>query len=167
MLTFQTRSPSFFFPIVGVSRVGRALSLRLPPHRQVACQRKLWGECARLGAHYALLFALFPARVLLPAVFLSGLLTATIVTVSHVTEDLYFDGPHKVGVWGVGLVCLGGRWQARQTLRPPFLLLPLRVGQWLHRHRHTHTRTRQSRALSVSLLYFGPQFSQPALILFY
>jgi hypothetical protein len=125
----------------------------------VACQRKLWGECARLGAHYALLFALFPARVLLPAVFLSGLLTATIVTVSHVTEDLYFDGPHKVGVWGVGLVCLRGRWQARQTLRPPFLLLPLRVGQWLDRHRHTHTRTRQSRALSVSLFYFGPQSS--------
>jgi len=63
---------------------------------KVAFQRKLWGECARLGAHYALLFALFPARVLLPAVFLSGLLTATIVTVSHVTEDIFFDGPHKV-----------------------------------------------------------------------
>lgn len=62
----------------------------------MAFQRKLWGECARLGAHYALLFALFPASVLIPAVFLSGLLTATIVTVSHVTDDLYFDGPHKV-----------------------------------------------------------------------
>lgn len=73
----------------------------------MAFQRKLWGECARLGAHYALLFALFPARVLLPAVFLSGLLTATIVTVSHVTEDIFFDGPHKVST--VGLVDLLAR----------------------------------------------------------
>lgn len=102
----KTRLPSvFFFHCRGFSSVGRAFFRRLPPHRQVAFQRKLWGECARLGAHYALLFALFPARVLLPAVFLSGLLTATIVTVSHVTEDLYFDGPHKVGVWGVGVIC--------------------------------------------------------------
>jgi len=64
---------------------------------KVAFKRKLWGEAARLGLHYAALFALFPAvPVLLPAVFVSGLLTATIVTVSHVSDDLYFDGPHKV-----------------------------------------------------------------------
>mmetsp|Transcript_47851 Transcript_47851/g.108585 ORF Transcript_47851/g.108585 Transcript_47851/m.108585 type:complete len:490 (+) Transcript_47851:99-1568(+) len=63
---------------------------------KVTFQRKLWGEFGRLGLHYAALGLLFPWQVLLPAVFLSGLLTATIVTVSHVSEDLYFDGPHKV-----------------------------------------------------------------------
>jgi len=63
---------------------------------KVSVQRKLWGEATRLGLHYALLFKLFnPLKVCLPAVFFSGLLTATIVTVSHVTEDLFFDGPHK------------------------------------------------------------------------
>ena len=68
---------------------------------KVALQRKLWGEAGRLGLHYAILAALFPGfrlarRVLLPALFMSGLLTATIVTVSHVSEDIFFDGPHKV-----------------------------------------------------------------------
>jgi len=63
---------------------------------KVAWQRKLWGEFGRLGLHYAGLALLFPVSVLVPAVFVSGLLTATIVTVSHVSEDLYFDGPHKV-----------------------------------------------------------------------
>ena len=68
---------------------------------KVALQRKLWGEAGRLGLHYAILAALFPGfrlarRVLLPALFMSGLLTATIVTVSHVSEDIFFDGPHQV-----------------------------------------------------------------------
>ncbi len=59
-------------------------------------QRKLWGEALRLGLHYCWLAALFPVTVLAPALFVSGLLTATIVTVSHVSEDLHLDGPHKV-----------------------------------------------------------------------
>ena len=35
---------------------------------------------------------------MIPALFMSGLLTATIVTVSHISEDLFFDGPHKVNL---------------------------------------------------------------------
>mmetsp|Transcript_44961 Transcript_44961/g.123279 ORF Transcript_44961/g.123279 Transcript_44961/m.123279 type:complete len:484 (+) Transcript_44961:270-1721(+) len=63
---------------------------------KVAMNRKLNGELFRLAAHYAIWAMIFPVKVLLPAVFLSGLLTATIVTVSHISEDLFFDGPHKV-----------------------------------------------------------------------
>merc|ERR1719199_2041736 len=64
---------------------------------KVAFRRKLWGECAGLAVHYAILGALFPVKVLVPALFISGLLTAIIVTVSHQNEDLYFEGPHKLG----------------------------------------------------------------------
>lgn len=64
---------------------------------KVAFKRKLWGEVAGMGLHYAMLFALFPVKVLLPALFISGLLTAIIVTVSHQNEEIHMDGPHKLG----------------------------------------------------------------------
>jgi len=63
---------------------------------KVTLKRKLHGQTFRLAAHYAIWCAIFPVHVLLPALFMSGLLTATIVTVSHVSEDLFFEGPHKV-----------------------------------------------------------------------
>merc|ERR1712070_270396 len=34
---------------------------------KVAFRRKLWGECAGLAVHYAILGALFPVKVLVPA----------------------------------------------------------------------------------------------------
>jgi len=68
---------------------------------KVALNRKLWGEAGRLALHYGILAVLFPGfqmarRVLFPALFMSGLLTATIVTVSHISEDIFFNGPHEV-----------------------------------------------------------------------
>lgn len=64
---------------------------------RVAWKRKLWGELLRLGAHYTALFAIFSPQILVPSLFMSGLLTATIVTVSHQSEDMFMDGPHKLG----------------------------------------------------------------------
>lgn len=62
---------------------------------RVAIRRRLWNEIWQLGAHYAILAALFPVKVLIPALFISGLLTATIVTVSHQSEDMFEKGPHE------------------------------------------------------------------------
>jgi fatty acid desaturase len=85
----------WFFPYSLLFAIWRIDSVK------VALNRKLWGEAGRLLAHYGILAALFPGftmfrRVLLPALFISGLLTATIVTVSHISEDIFFNGPHKV-----------------------------------------------------------------------
>jgi len=44
-----------------------------------------------LGIHYAVLFALFPFRVWFPAVFISGLMSATIVTPTHQDEEMFED----------------------------------------------------------------------------
>mmetsp|Transcript_29651 Transcript_29651/g.66474 ORF Transcript_29651/g.66474 Transcript_29651/m.66474 type:complete len:462 (+) Transcript_29651:87-1472(+) len=57
---------------------------------KVAWKRKLWPEVAALSAHYAWALALIPPHLLLGAVLVSGLMSATIVTVSHQTEDLHF-----------------------------------------------------------------------------
>lgn len=42
-----------------------------------------------LMAHYVALFTFFPLRVIVPAVFLSGLLSALIVTPTHQSEELF------------------------------------------------------------------------------
>mmetsp|Transcript_1434 Transcript_1434/g.2414 ORF Transcript_1434/g.2414 Transcript_1434/m.2414 type:complete len:513 (+) Transcript_1434:36-1574(+) len=56
---------------------------------KVAWKRRLWPELAALGLHYSLVCALkVPLAVCAGAVLLSGFMTATIVTVSHQTEDL-------------------------------------------------------------------------------
>jgi acyl-lipid Delta6-acetylenase / acyl-lipid (9-3)-desaturase len=47
-----------------------------------------------LLAHYAILFTLFPLQVWLPAVFLSGLISALIVTPTHQSEELFDDFQH-------------------------------------------------------------------------
>lgn len=62
---------------------------------RVALKRRLWGEVGTLGLHYLGLGLLFPAKIIAPAIFLSGALTALIVTVSHVNDELHFNGPHK------------------------------------------------------------------------
>lgn len=50
---------------------------------------KKWGEAARLAAHWAAFSALVPFRLLLASVWLSGLITATIVTVTHQSEEIF------------------------------------------------------------------------------
>ncbi len=52
-------------------------------------KRQKWGEAARLAAHWAAFGALAGAAPLLAAVWLSGLLTATIVTVTHQSEEMF------------------------------------------------------------------------------
>lgn len=49
------------------------------------------GELYGLLAHYAVLFTLFPINVWLPAIFLSGLVSALIVTPTHQSEELFAD----------------------------------------------------------------------------
>lgn len=44
-----------------------------------------------LLSHYFLLLTFFPAQVWVPAVFLSGLMSALIVTPTHQSEDLFED----------------------------------------------------------------------------
>lgn len=47
------------------------------------------GELYSLLAHYAFLFSVFPVSVWLPSVFLSGLISALIVTPTHQSEELF------------------------------------------------------------------------------
>jgi fatty acid desaturase len=51
---------------------------------------KKWGELSRLVAHWAAVLALIPAKTLFFSVWLSGFLTATIVTVTHQSEEIFF-----------------------------------------------------------------------------
>lgn len=48
-------------------------------------------ELYALLAHYAVLFTVFPIAVWLPAVFLSGLMSALIVTPTHQSEEMFSD----------------------------------------------------------------------------
>jgi len=55
-----------------------------------ALQSKKTGEGLRLAAHWAAFLAMVPTGPLFLSVWLSGLLTATIVTVTHQSEELFF-----------------------------------------------------------------------------
>ncbi|KAL7556971.1 hypothetical protein ACA910_018259 [Epithemia clementina (nom. ined.)] len=46
-------------------------------------------ELAALVGHYAILWTLFPMKIWFPAVFVSGLMSAIIVTTTHQSEDLF------------------------------------------------------------------------------
>ena len=48
-------------------------------------------ELLSLAAHYCFVLALLPPPVFVASVLLSGLISATIVTVSHQTEDLILE----------------------------------------------------------------------------
>jgi hypothetical protein len=58
---------------------------------RVALQQRLWGELACQAVHYALLLALVGPAMALGHVVVGGLLTATIVTVSHTAEEMLMD----------------------------------------------------------------------------
>merc|ERR1719181_1025751 len=52
-------------------------------------KHKKWSEAARLAVHWAAFSALLPAKTLWFGIWLSGLLTATIVTVTHQSEEIF------------------------------------------------------------------------------
>ncbi len=52
---------------------------------------KKWNEAARLAVHWAAFCAFLPARAVLLGVWLSGLITATIVTVTHQSEEIFIN----------------------------------------------------------------------------
>lgn len=51
-------------------------------------------ELYALLAHYAIVLTIFPWQVWLPAVFVSGLMSALIVTPTHQAEDMFADYQH-------------------------------------------------------------------------
>lgn len=62
---------------------------------RVAFGQRLWGEAARLVAHWAIFMTLVPTKLLLLSVWLSGLLTATIVTATHQSEEMFMNAPES------------------------------------------------------------------------
>jgi len=51
---------------------------------------KKWGQAARLAVHWAAFLSVVPAATLFLSIWLSGLITATIVTVTHQAEEVFF-----------------------------------------------------------------------------
>merc|ERR1719440_1943151 len=52
-------------------------------------KHKKWSEAARLAVHWATYCAFLPVKTVLLGVWLSGLMTATIVTVTHQSEEIF------------------------------------------------------------------------------
>jgi len=52
---------------------------------------KKWNEAARLAAHWAMFTAFLPLKTVFLGVWLSGLMTATIVTVTHQSEEIFIQ----------------------------------------------------------------------------
>ncbi|KAL1519950.1 hypothetical protein AB1Y20_023437 [Prymnesium parvum] len=53
-------------------------------------KHKKWNEAARLAVHWATFAALVPFHLIFFSVWLSGLITATIVTVTHQSEEIFY-----------------------------------------------------------------------------
>merc|ERR1712023_36243 len=51
---------------------------------------KKWGEAARLALHWAAFSAMVPFKTLFLSIWLSGFITATIVTVTHQAEEIFY-----------------------------------------------------------------------------
>ena len=54
-----------------------------------AIQHRKWSQLARLGAHWAGFLSMVPLSTMMLAIWLSGLLTATIVTATHQSEEIF------------------------------------------------------------------------------
>jgi len=54
-------------------------------------KHKKWNEAARLAGHWAVFGALVPFKTLFFSIWLSGLITATIVTVTHQSEEIFLQ----------------------------------------------------------------------------
>ena len=52
-------------------------------------KHKKMGEAGRLAAHWAMALAWLPAKTVFLGIWLSGLITATIVTVTHQSEEIF------------------------------------------------------------------------------
>ena len=58
---------------------------------RVAIERKDVREMLGLAAHYAFMFYFISPLTFLGAMFISGFMTATITTVTHQSEEIFFD----------------------------------------------------------------------------
>lgn len=99
-----------------------------------AMQHRKWNQLARLGAHWAAFLSVVPFSTMMLAIWLSGLLTATIVTATHQSEEIFMletsrkydfveaqfrstrdaklDNPFSSILWG------GMQWQLEHHLFP-------------------------------------------------
>lgn len=58
---------------------------------KVAIENKDWKEVSGLAAHYAFMLSFVPAATFFGAMLISGFMTAIITTVTHQSEELFFD----------------------------------------------------------------------------
>mmetsp|Transcript_27070 Transcript_27070/g.38106 ORF Transcript_27070/g.38106 Transcript_27070/m.38106 type:complete len:507 (-) Transcript_27070:406-1926(-) len=81
----------FFLPFSALFALWRVDSVSVTVNAVEEKRPDAKSELFSLMAHYAVLFTIFPPTVWVPAVFLSGLLSAIIVTPTHQNEEMFED----------------------------------------------------------------------------
>mmetsp|Transcript_27381 Transcript_27381/g.38544 ORF Transcript_27381/g.38544 Transcript_27381/m.38544 type:complete len:502 (+) Transcript_27381:68-1573(+) len=81
----------FFVPFSALFALWRVDSVTVTVNAVEEKRPGAKSELFSLMAHYAVLFTVFPLAVWVPAVFLSGLLSAIIVTPTHQNEEMFED----------------------------------------------------------------------------
>eukprot|EP00310_Coccolithus_braarudii_P001352 CAMPEP_0183359080 /NCGR_PEP_ID=MMETSP0164_2-20130417/51129_1 /TAXON_ID=221442 /ORGANISM="Coccolithus pelagicus ssp braarudi, Strain PLY182g" /LENGTH=449 /DNA_ID=CAMNT_0025533109 /DNA_START=30 /DNA_END=1379 /DNA_ORIENTATION=+ len=97
-------------------------------------KHKKWKEASLLAAHWATFGALLPLKTLFLGIWLSGLLTATIVTVTHQSEEIFIKDTLRkydfteaqfrstrdamMGNWFSDILWGGMQWQLEHHLFP-------------------------------------------------
>ena len=81
-------TPTLTLPLPLTLALTLTLPLPLPRFDSIkyTLKEKKWNELARLVVHWGAFLAWLPAKTVFLGVWLSGLLTATIVTVTHQTQ---------------------------------------------------------------------------------
>jgi len=82
---------TFWIPFSALFALWRVDSLKVAIDAVENKRQNAKTELYCLLGHYAVLFTLFPINVWLPAIFLSGLLSALIVTPTHQSEELFSE----------------------------------------------------------------------------
>lgn len=84
----------FFIPFSALFALWRVDTIKVivdsVEEKRTDAKKELYG----LMVHYFVLLTFFPANVWIPAVFLSGLMSALIVTPTHQSEELFADFQH-------------------------------------------------------------------------
>lgn len=81
----------FWIPFSALFALWRVDSIRTAIEAVEQKRPDAKSELYSLLAHYAILFTVFPVSVWLPAIFLSGLISAIIVTPTHQSEEMFED----------------------------------------------------------------------------
>lgn len=81
----------FWIPFSALFALWRVDSVKVTVEAIESKRPEAKSELYALLAHYAVLFTVFPVAVWLPAVFISGLMSALIVTPTHQSEELFED----------------------------------------------------------------------------